>query len=253
MDTAPFTLEITQDAPAVFHAPPCCGSLDLRLGDCMDVMKTFPDGHFELAIVDPPYGETCKLSGGKAAKDGYADYWGKVSDAGNWNVAPEKAYWDEIARVAKHRIVWGANHYPQFLHPSSGWGFWDKGQRNFSFSDGELAFTTFPQKLKVFTFARANLHQEDRIHPTQKPVALYKWLFANYAKPGMRVLDTHLGSGSIAIAAHYAGIHLTACEIDPDYFEAAKARISRETSQTELFSPHNDEVWDGDPKTPPRQ
>ena len=211
--------------------------LDLRLGDCMDLMRDAPDGFYDLAIVDPPYGETCKLSGGKAAKDGYADYWGKVSDKGHWNVAPAAEYFKEVARVSKHQIIWGANHYPASLVPSSGWVFWDKGQRDFSFSDGELAYTSFPVKLKVFDYARAMLHHESRIHPTQKPVALYKWLLANYAQPSQRILDTHLGSGSIAIACHYFGAHLTATEIDPDYFAAAVERIQRETQQIELFPP----------------
>jgi site-specific DNA-methyltransferase (adenine-specific) len=211
--------------------------LDLRLGDCMDLMRDTPDGFYDLAIVDPPYGATCKLSGGKAAKDGYADYWDKVSAKGNWNMAPLADYFAEVARVSKHQIIWGANHYPGSLSPSSGWIFWDKGQRDFSFSGGELAYSSFPIKLKVFDYARALLHQEGRIHPTQKPVALYNWLLANYAKPGQRILDTHLGSGSIAIACHYFGAHLTATEIDPDYFAAAVERIQRETQQIELFPP----------------
>lgn len=118
-----------------------------------------------------------------------------------------------------------------------GWIFWDKGQRDFSLADGELAFSSFDRALRVFEYSRgAQLAEGERIHPTQKPVALYRWLLENYAKPGQRVLDTHLGSGSHAIAAHYFGAHLTACEIDPDYYAAAMARIKRETAQQTLFT-----------------
>ena len=116
-----------------------------------------------------------------------------------------------------------------------GWIFWDKGQRDFSLADGELAFTSFERALRVFYFARAHANQEGKIHPTQKPVALYRWLLEKYAEPSQRILDTHLGSGSIAIACHYFGAHLTASEIDPDYFAAAQERIARETAQQTLF------------------
>ena len=230
MDTAPFTLEITQDAPAVFHAPSCSGSLDLRLGDCMEGMKTFPDGYFDLAVVDPPYG--IGEDGGK-----FRDRKGgghRVHPKKGWDTAPPAPeYFAELRRVAKHQIIWGGNYFP--LPPSRCWLFWDKLMGG-DFADGELAWTSFDRVVKKFTKCNKAPGQ---IHPTQKPVALYKWTLANFATPGMRVLDTHMGSGSIAIAAHYAGIHLTAYEIDADYYEAAKARIARETSQTDFFSPQN--------------
>jgi site-specific DNA-methyltransferase (adenine-specific) len=231
MDTAPFTLEITQDAPAVFHAQSCSGSLDLRLGDCMDVMATFPDGHFDLAIVDPPYGigedgGKCRTRGSKRT-NGEAKGWDKEP--------PPMEYFVELRRVAKHQIVWGGNYFADKLPASRCWIYWQKDMGG-DFADGELAWTSFDRVLKQF---RKRSETHGRIHPTQKPVDLYKWTLANFAKAGMKVLDTHLGSGSHAIAAHYAGIHLTACEIDADYFHAAKARIARETSQAELFSPQN--------------
>ena len=234
MDTAPFTLEITQDAPAVFHAPSCSGSLDLRLGDCMDVMKAFGDGHFDLAIVDPPYGigedgGKCRTRGSKRT-NGEAKGWDKEP--------PPMEYFVELRRVAKHQIIWGGNYFADKLPASRCWIYWQKDMGG-DFADGELAWTSFDRVLKQF---RKRSETHGRIHPTQKPVDLYKWTLANFAKPGMRVLDTHLGSGSHAIAAHYAGIHLTAVEIDPDYFTAAKARIARETSQAELFSPQNDKA-----------
>jgi len=232
MDTAPFTLEITQDAPAVFHAPPCCGSLDLRLGDCMEVMKTFPDGHFQLAVVDPPYGLGDRLSdgGGVLEKRAYVQMYREK----RWDTAPTDEYFEELRRVSKHQIVWGGNYFK--LPPTRGIISWDKVQDMPTLSAWEMAWTSFDCVARIY---RGRSQDPNRIHPTQKPVDLYKWVFSKYAKPGQRVLDTHLGSGSIAIAAHYAGVHLTACEIDPDYYEAAKARISRETSQTDLFSPHN--------------
>ncbi len=237
MDTAPFTLEITQDAPAVFHAPSCWGSLDLRLGDCMDGMKTFPDGYFDLAVVDPPYGLGDKLTSGGGSKG-----WGMRVNSGaeKWDVAPPHEYFQELRRVSKHQIVWGGNYFD--LPPSRGVIAWDKKKdHDRNSSHWELAWTSFDCIARIFRFCNNGgfVAKEPKIHPTQKPVELYAWTLATYAKPGMRVLDTHMGSGSIAIAAHYAGVHLTAYEIDADYFHAAKARIARETSQAELFSPQN--------------
>lgn len=242
VDTAPFTLEITQDAPAVFHAPPCSGSLDLRLGDCMELMATFPDGHFDLAVVDPPYGIAYLSSEeNRSPNSKHRRSMAKmVNSAKAWNhKKPDAAYFAELFRVSRNQIVWGANNYD--LPPSEYFCVWDKQQTVPNFASAEYAWVSMNWKMPAKVF-RYQIHgaasaDGDKIHPTQKPVALYKWIFANYAKPGMRVLDTHMGSGSIAIAAHYAGIHLTACEIDADYFHAAKARIARETSQAELFSP----------------
>jgi site-specific DNA-methyltransferase (adenine-specific) len=237
MDTAPFTLEITTDAPAVFHAPSCSGSLDLRLGDCMEGMKTFPDGYFDLAIVDPPYGINW-LDQVKNPNKG--KNW-KVHEYKPWDQSPPPPeYFAELRRVSKHQIIWGGNYFADMLPASRCWIYWQKDMGG-DFADGELAWTSFDRVLKQF---RKRSETHGRIHPTQKPVALYKWTLANFAAPGMRVLDTHMGSGSIAIAAHYAGIHLTAYEIDADYFHAAKARIARETSQAELFSPQNTDYPD---------
>lgn len=197
-------------------------------------MANYPDKYFDLAIVDPPYGQTCKLSGGKAKKDGYADYWDKISEDGNWNIAPNQIYFNELFRVSKNQIIWGANHYPDKLNPSSGWIFWDKGQRDFSFSDGELAFSSFGCKLRAVTIHRASLHKEDRFHPTQKPIALYKWLLDKYAKQGDKILDTHLGSGSSRIAAYDYGFDFVGFELDKDYFEAQEKRFKTHIAQQKL-------------------
>jgi len=228
MDAEPFTLEVKDQTPAVVTAP-AYGTLDLRRADCMDMMSEFPDGHFDLAIVDPPYGIN-------AGKKHTGSRW-IVRETKDWDKeGPGADYFSELYRISQNQIIWGANYYPMHLPKSMGWIFWDKGQRSFSLADGELAFSSFNRALRVFNFDRPKmLAESDRIHPTQKPVALYKWLLAKYAKPGQRILDTHLGSGSHAIACYYAAMHLTACEINEDYFNAASERIERETAQTVLF------------------
>jgi site-specific DNA-methyltransferase (adenine-specific) len=148
--------------------------------------------------------------------------------------SPPPEYFVELRRVSVRQIIWGGNYFP--LPPSRGWAVWDKGESMYgrSFAEVELAWMSEDTSARIL---KLNPVQPDRFHPTQKPVALYKWLLTNYAKPGMKILDTHLGSGSIAIACHYFGAHLTASEIDPDYFAAAQARIARETAQLDLFSP----------------
>ena len=145
---------------------------------------------------------------------------------------PPAEYFAELRRVSKNQIVWGGNYMTAHLPPSRCWVTWDKVQRDLCMADGESAWTSFDEPSRIWTRHRKILWDEKPIHPTQKPVKLYKWLLAKYAQPGQRILDTHLGSGSHAIAAHYFGAHLTACEIDADYFAAATARIQRETAQT---------------------
>lgn len=206
--------------------------LDLSCEDCMALMARYPDKHFDLAIVDPPYG---------IGRDGSAQttssHGGRKAHAfKGWDSKPPGAdYFCELYRVSKDQIIWGANYYPGHLPKSMGWIFWDKGQRICN-SDGELAFSSFNRALRVVEMNRVELLKEGTIHPTQKPIKLYTWLLENYAKTGMKILDTHLGSGSHAIACHYFGAHLTACEIDADYFREASARINRETAQTTLFT-----------------
>lgn len=228
MSTRPKTIESTQDADGCsLPASPCSSLLDLRLADCMDVMREAPDNHWELAIVDPPYGIGINSSGRLGGYGGKGKTW----DDG----APPPEYFSELRRVSQNQIVWGANHFIERLPINSPcWIVWDKNQpHDVSFAAAELAWTSFKTTCKKLT-----LHptQPERIHPTQKPVKLYDWLLANYAKPCDRILDTHMGSGSIAIACHYAGHHLTACEIDPDYYAAAVDRINRETAQMDFFS-----------------
>ena len=200
-------------------------TLDIRHMDCMALMTEFPDNHFDLAVVDPPYG--INRDGGETGKN-----W-KVYEKKGWDTeSPSVDYFKELFRVSKNQVIWGANYFTKHLPASMGWIMWDKGQK-LTMSDGELAFTSFERALRIKVLNRCTIGEKGgNLHPTQKPVKLYDWIFANYAEKGMNILDTHLGSGSSAIASHYAGMHLTACELDEDYYKAACERIDRETSQT---------------------
>ena len=199
------------------------GTLQITCEDCMALMARYPDKHFDLAIVDPPYGIGIAANPVRQAHDRKP-----------WDSAiPPMEYFAELRRVAKHQIIWGGNYFP--LPPSQGFIIWDKIQpEDFSLAMCEYAWTSLQAPAKMFR--RSVLAEKNKIHPTQKPVELYRWLLDRYATRDMRLLDTHLGSGSHAIAAHYFGAHLTACEIDPDYYAAAMARIKRETAQQVLFT-----------------
>ena len=201
----------------------------------MELMARYEDNYFDLAIVDPPYGDNCNLKGGSShsGKNGWS---GKLAKTDKWNIEPNKEYFKELFRVSKNQIIWGANHFiSKMPYSSSCWLIWDKGQRNFSLADGEMAWTSFKKAMRIFTYARAKALQEGKIHPTQKPVKLYEWLLQNYAKEGYKILDTHLGSGSIAIACHNLGFELTACEIDIEYYDAAMKRIEQHKAQLTMF------------------
>ena len=202
--------------------------------DCLPAMKRMADNEFDLAIVDPPYGiDVTKMEMGGRKRN-------KIDKAKTWdNAIPCKEYFDELYRVSKNQIIWGGNYMVQHLSTSMGWVVWDKGQRDFSLADGELAYTSFKKALRIFTYARAKANSEIKIHPTQKPIALYKWLLKNYAKQGDKILDTHLGSGSIAIACWDMGFDLTCYETDADYYNDAMARIEEHKRQLHLFAPDN--------------
>ena len=222
-----FKLEDTPPECAV-ETPLPHGTLELSCEDCMVLMARYPDKHFDLAIVDPPYGIGMDKGAGETKGDGRKkeDFYPPKK----WDQArPAQAYFMELKRVSQNQIILGGNYFADLLPASRGWVYWRKLLGG-NYSDGELGWTSFDQILREFE--KQPQRDGRRIHPTQKPVELYAWLLANYAKFGQRILDTHLGSGSHAIAAHYAGIHLTACEIDPDYFAAAQERIARETMQT---------------------
>lgn len=196
--------------------------LDIRNCDCMDLMREFPDKYFDLAIVDPPYGI------GISSNPVRQQYEKKKWD----DAIPDAAYFAELERVTKNRIIWGGNYFP--LPPSRGFLAWDKKQpQDFSLAMLEYAWSSIQSPAKMFRLSV--LSERDKIHPTQKPVSLYRWILDLYATPGMKILDTHLGSGSHAIACHYAGMDLTASELDPDYYQAALARIERETRQLTMI------------------
>jgi len=204
------------------------GRIKLYRADCMDYMATLEDNAFELAVVDPPYG--IGRDGGETGKN-----W-KLYEKKQWDSeAPNKEYFLSLVRSSENQIIMGANYYPQYLKPSMGWIFWDKGQK-LTMSDGELAYTSFERALRSVVINRCEINRNTvSFHPTQKPVKLYDWIYSNYAKEGDRILDTHLGSGSSAIAAHYAGLEFVGIELDEDYFDAAVARFEKETAQADMF------------------
>lgn len=210
--------------------------------DCMEYMKTLPDKHFELAIVDPPYG----IGFGefnRTNKDTLGNrYKANKYKNGKWDDAiPDDDYFKELKRVSKNQIVWGGNYFPYlWKNGCKGFIFWYKGNPVPNFSDGELAWTSFNKVARQFDYRYyGNLEGDssasEKIHPTQKPVALYEWLLTNYAKPGDKILDTHLGSGSSRIACYNLGFDFVGCEIDEDYFKAQEERFKAHTAQQSLF------------------
>ena len=203
--------------------------------DCMEYMATIADNYFELAIVDPPYGEGDLSKFTPRAKGSTKNI---IHESKNWNnESPTKKYFDELFRVSKNQIIWGANHYPQFLTSSRGWIFWDKIYENtFNFSAGELAYTSFDRILKMHRLSQRWVHNTPlNIHPCQKPIKLYEWLLTNYAKQGDKILDTHLGSASSAISANNLGFEFVGMELDKDYYDASVERFEKHISQAKLF------------------
>lgn len=217
-------------------------SIELLNCDCMEYMKTLPDNAFDLAIVDPPYGigESGKTNKSRGKLANAKDY---KSFAGDDLEPPKREYFKELKRVSKNQIVWGANHFIELIPKASSpcWVVWDKLNGDNDFADCELAYSSFSTAVRRFTFQWAGMLQGDmknkeiRIHPTQKPVKLYQWLLDKYAKPGDKILDTHLGSGSSAIAAHYSGHEFVGMEIDKHYYDLAVERFNKETSQLDMF------------------
>jgi len=205
--------------------------IELYNMDCMEAMKDMPDNAYELAIVDPPYGINVNVSMGRRKGDKKSDYH---KFAGEDKEAPSSEYFTELFRVSKNQIVWGANHFiSKMPFDSSCWLMWDKGfSEDVTFAQFELAWTSFSSTCKKFD---KHPSQQNRIHPTQKPVKLYEWLLTNYAKEGDKILDTHLGSGSIAIACHNLKFDLTGYELDTEYYEAATKRLKQHQAQQRLF------------------
>ena len=210
--------------------------------DCMEYMATLPDKAFELAICDPPYGIGEDASH-NATGDRPTAKWKNPSSVKYKTFddlkPPDKEYFDELFRVSKNQIIWGGNHFADKLPIKTGWVVWDKkADIKECLSMCELAWSSFDIKCNKFEFLWAGFKkqiQEHRIHPTQKPVELYKWLLTHYAKEGDRILDTHLGSGSSRIAAYDLGFDFVGCEIDKDYFDAQEERFAAHIAQQSLF------------------
>ena len=191
----------------------------------MKLMARYEDNHFDLAIVDPPYGIDINNSGRLGHYGGKGKKWDKE--------IPNDVYFKELNRVSKNQIIWGGNYFD--LQPTRCFLIWDKQQpEGVSFASCEYAWTSFNKSAKTFYMRPQNADKE-RIHPTQKPVKLYEWLLMNYAKEGYKILDTHLGSGSIAIACHNLGFDLTACELDKDYYKNAIKRLKIHQQQLTMF------------------
>lgn len=199
--------------------------------DCMDYMASLPDKAFDLAIVDPPYGigASCMNMGSENNTETF--YEKKRWD----DNCPSQEYFDQLFRVSKNQIIFGGNYFN--LPPSRCFIIWDKKIGDNDFSMCEYAWASFSSGSKLFSSGGTHVVQGKRIHPTQKPVALYKWLLSRYAKPGDKILDTHGGSGSIAIACHDLGYDLTWMELDADYYKAACKRYQNHAAQAPLFDP----------------
>lgn len=217
-------------------------NINLIHGDCLQAMKAMQDKQFDLAIVDPPYGigfgefnRTNKASKGERYKaDKYKN--------SNWDDdIPSDEYFSELMRISKNQIVWGGNYFPYlWKNGCKAFVYWHKGNPVPNFADGELAWTSFNKVAKQLDYRyygnlEGNSSASDKIHPTQKPIFLYKWLLENYAEKGDKIIDTHLGSGSIAIACWDLGYDLTAYEIDADYYEKTCKRFKNHSSQMALW------------------
>ena len=220
--------------------------------DCLEAMKATPDNFYSLAIVDPPYGigmsgqEWNNTPCGRPSIKGYSTGLRVVEKA--WDDAkPDARYWAELQRVSVNQIVWGGNYFTDHLTESRCWLCWDKKQPDgLTFSQFELAWTSFDAPCKTFRMYPTHVAQGVKCHPTQKPVALYKWLLQNYAKPGDTILDTHLGSGSSRIAAYDLGFDFTGYELDKDYFEAQEQRFADHIAQPKLWEPASVPAIQGD-------
>lgn len=226
----------------IVSVPIVIGKATLYNCDCMEYMATLPDKAFDLAIVDPPYGiAQLSIEENRDPNSKFRRSMSKMVDsAKGWNSnKPTQQYFDELFRISKEQIIWGANNF--ILPVSEYFCVWDKQQTVPNFASAEYAWVSMnewkhPAKVFRYQIHAANA-VELKIHPTQKPVKLYEWLLTNYAKQGQRILDTHLGSGSHAIACNNLGFELVACELDKDYFDASVKRITAANSVGKLFTP----------------
>jgi site-specific DNA-methyltransferase (adenine-specific) len=195
--------------------------------DCMEGMKRFPDGFFDLACVDPPYGINAFQGTNRASRKMFA---GKTE---NWDAEiPSKEYFEELKRVSKNQIIWGGNYFLEHLGNTRAFIIWDKLNPDRCFADCEFAWSSFDQVARIIKLRPQSVNEKDggKIHPTQKSTALYHWVFKNYAQPGQRILDTHLGSGSSRIVAFHLNLDFYGFEIDEAYFTEQEIRFNRETA-----------------------
>ena len=204
--------------------------------DCMEAMAQMEDNAFDLAIVDPPYGIKAEQGTNRASRKQFAD------KTYGWDAEPPKAaYFKELRRISVNQIIWGGNYFLNHLGNTRGFIIWDKLNPDRCFADCEFAWSSFDVVARIYNSKRTQeLNRDDggKIHPTQKPIALYKWLLKNYAKEGDKILDTHLGSGSSRIAAHDMGFDFEGYEIDKDYFDAQEKRFQNHIKQQSLFKPN---------------
>ena len=201
--------------------------ITLYNADCMEVMKQFEDKYFDLAIVDPDFGLNQKISQGGTWASKYKGFDGALGGK------PTQEYFDELFRVSKNQIIWGGNYFIDMLYPTRCFLIWDKKAKMPTLADCEMAWTSFDKNAKIFVHPRNT--GEKRIHICQKPIALYEWIFDNYAKSGDKILDTHLGSGSSAIASYKKGFEFVGIEINNTYLEETIKRIKNHISQQDLF------------------
>jgi len=216
-------------------------TINLYNTDCMQALREMPDNMYDLAIVDPPYGlnmaKSFSNNGNRNCKN-----WGQYEPKEWDSDSPTQEYFDHLFRVSRHQIIWGGNYFMDKIKSSSqGWIVWNKGQREFTLADGELAYTSFDRAVRIFDYSRGTALAENKttggmFHPTKKPVRLYEWILSKYTKQGDTILDTHLGSGSIALACHNMGYSLDAYEIDAGYFASASARLHEHQRQIKLFT-----------------
>ena len=214
------------------HVLPAVPSSEVYLEDCVTALKRFNDKHFDLAIVDPPYG----IDWMEQVKNPNKGKNWKQYENKDWDKSiPSAEYFEELMRVSKNQIVWGGNYMTEYLKPSSCWLIWDKMQE-FSGAVFEMAWTSFTSPAKAFRMSRVEAYtNQTKIHPTQKPTRLYDWILHNYAKPNDLILDTHLGSGSSRIAAYKGGFNFVGFEIDKEYYEKQEKRFNDFKSQLRLF------------------
>jgi site-specific DNA-methyltransferase (adenine-specific) len=195
----------------------------------MALMARYPDKYFDLAVVDPPYG----IDAGKMTMGSGKHKFKKGKD---WDAAiPNQYYFLELFRVSKNQIIWGGNYFTNILTPSNDWIIWDKLNPNLSFSEAELAWCSIKRNTRIFKHYSAQVEDGGKIHPTQKAVRLYDWIFKNYAQEGQKILDTHLGSGSSRISAWKAKLNFVGCELDTDYFGAQEKRFAEFRKQLTMF------------------